>query len=127
MQEISLGSGLSLDSGTGVLSATGSGSGTVNSGLANYLAYYPSNGTTVDDLTVGADLTVSSTTLISPNWVNVKDHGAVGDGVTNDTAAITAAIATGKDVYIPIGTFLVTGTAGATPIFTLAANQSIFS
>jgi len=34
-------------------------------------------------------------------YVSVKDFGAVGDGVTNDTAAIQAALNTGKDVYFP--------------------------
>lgn len=33
--------------------------------------------------------------------VNVLDYGAVGDGSTNDAAAIQAAIATGKSVYFP--------------------------
>ena len=33
--------------------------------------------------------------------VSVKDFGAVGDGVANDTAAILAAIATGKPIYFP--------------------------
>jgi len=42
--------------------------------------------------------------------VSVKDFGAVGDGVTDDTAAIQAAIDTGKDVYVPEGNFLVTDT-----------------
>jgi hypothetical protein len=47
------------------------------------------------------------------NWVNVKDFGAVGDGVANDTAAIQAAInriaSIGSGtVYFPHGTFLVT-------------------
>jgi hypothetical protein len=38
--------------------------------------------------------------------VSVKDFGAVGDGVTDDTAAIQAAVNTGKRVYIPTGTYL---------------------
>lgn len=40
--------------------------------------------------------------------VNVKDFGAVGDGVTDDTAAIQAAITattTGKTLFFPSGTY----------------------
>lgn len=40
---------------------------------------------------------------------DVRMYGAVGDGVTNDTAAFVAAIAAGRDVYVPPGTFLVDG------------------
>lgn len=36
--------------------------------------------------------------------VSVKDFGAVGDGVTNDTTAFTNAVATGKAVFVPIST-----------------------
>jgi len=39
--------------------------------------------------------------------VSVKDFGAVGDGVTDDTAAFNAAIATGKRVFVPAGTYSV--------------------
>lgn len=52
--------------------------------------------------------------------VNVRDHGAVGDGVTNDTAAIRAAIAAvgeGGIVYVPAGNYLCGGlviTSGVT-------------
>jgi hypothetical protein len=38
--------------------------------------------------------------------VSVKDFGAVGDGVANDTTAIQNAVNTGKKVYIPSGTYL---------------------
>jgi hypothetical protein len=45
--------------------------------------------------------------------VSVKDFGAVGDGVTDDTAAIQAAIdtvgTTGGAVYVPAGVYLVSG------------------
>lgn len=37
---------------------------------------------------------------------NVKDFGAKGDGVTNDSAAIQAAIDTGNEVFIPKGTYV---------------------
>ena len=41
--------------------------------------------------------------------VNVKDFGAVGDGVTNDTAAIQAAITAttvGAELFFPAGNYL---------------------
>lgn len=38
--------------------------------------------------------------------VSVKDYGAVGDGATNDTTAIANAIATGKSVFFPEGTYV---------------------
>lgn len=44
--------------------------------------------------------------------VSVLDFGAVGDGVTDDTVAIQAAIdavtAAGGDILVPVGTFMVT-------------------
>jgi len=42
--------------------------------------------------------------------VSVKDFGAVGDGVTDDTAAIQTAHNSGQSIYYPNGTYLVTAT-----------------
>lgn len=39
--------------------------------------------------------------------INVKDYGAVGNGLVDDTAAIQAAISTGQHVYIPSGSYLI--------------------
>lgn len=48
------------------------------------------------------------------DFLSVKDFGAVGDGVTNDTAAIQQAISVAqalhKYVYLPAATYLVSGT-----------------
>lgn len=45
--------------------------------------------------------------------VSVKDFGAVGDGVTDDTAAIQNAINAGHTIYIPAGTYRITSTLTA--------------
>jgi hypothetical protein len=41
--------------------------------------------------------------------VSVKDFGAVGDGVTDDTAAINLALAASTSVFFPAGTYLTSG------------------
>lgn len=44
-----------------------------------------------------------------PDWANVKKYGAVGDGSTDDTYAFNTAKKTGLPLYIPEGTFKVSG------------------
>lgn len=68
------------------------------------------------------DTTYVAGTVITSDWLNqindstykvadvVAHFGAVGDGVTDDTAAFQAAIATGKPVVGPYGNYLITGT-----------------
>ena len=41
--------------------------------------------------------------------VSVKDFGATGNGTTDDTAAVVAALAASNAVYFPAGTYLVSG------------------
>jgi hypothetical protein len=56
-------------------------------------------------------LTKVSYSMITGAPANVKDFGAVGDGVTNDQAAFAAAIAavasTGQAIYVPAGTYVI--------------------
>ena len=51
--------------------------------------------------------------------ISIKDFGAVGDGLTNDTIAIQNAIAAHDSIYIPPGEYLITGT------ITLTARKSL--
>lgn len=90
----------------------------------------PASGT-VTDSTVASNAAIQSTKLSFiqagagavtrtvqdklRDFVSVKDFGAVGDGVTDDTAACTAAIATGKSVFWPEGVYKVAPIAAALP------------
>jgi len=72
--------------------------------------------------------------LKNQGYISVKAYGAVGDGITDDTAAIQAALTkagvAGGGVYIPVGTFLTdTLTMGSSTTFiglggTLKLNDS---
>lgn len=51
------------------------------------------------------------------DFVNPRDFGAVGDDVTDDTAAFVAAAATGKPVVITAGIYRVAGVAFSARVF----------
>ena len=106
-----------VTAGTGL---TGGGDLSANRSFA--VAY----GTTSTTATVGNDARLSfiaagagATTRTLQNklrdTVSVKDFGAVGDGVADDTAAIQAAITTGLNVFIPAGDYKITSTINAIP------------
>lgn len=73
---------------------------------------YSATGRFLLTLVNGALIWVMAFIGILSGWVNVMDHGALGDGMTDDTVAIQAAIAAssslGKIVYFPPGEFLYT-------------------
>lgn len=68
-----------------------------------------SSGTTTIGYTRGGVGAVTRTLQqhLSDNWISVKDFGAVGDYVADDTAAIQAAInsTNGNTIYFPPGTY----------------------
>ena len=60
-------------------------------------------------------LTKVSYSMINGATTNVLDYGAVGDGVTDDTAAIQAALNAGKIIFFPYGQYLITSQLIAPP------------
>ena len=59
--------------------------------------------------------------------VSVKDFGAVGDGTTDDTAAIQAAINTNKEVFVPNGTYLITSALAMASGQTLQGESNVYT
>ncbi|MBE7157262.1 MAG: SMP-30/gluconolactonase/LRE family protein [Rhodospirillales bacterium] len=54
-------------------------------------------------------------------WADVRSEGAKGDGKTDDTAALRAAIAKHRVLYVPMGKYLVTDTLTLRPDTVLIA------
>lgn len=74
-------------------------------------------------IAAGAGSAAAATTT-PPDWYNVKDYGAVGDGTTVDTTAIQDAIdaagaAGGGVVYFPAGVYAVEPVGSATACLVL--------
>lgn len=62
----------------------------------------------------GAGVVVNTVEGKLRETVSVKDFGAVGNGVTDDTAAIQAAINAGGAVFVPEGNYLIGGALSLT-------------
>ncbi len=56
--------------------------------------------------------------------LNVRQFGAVGDGVTDDTAAIRKALATGRSLYFPSGVYRLTDGIALPPSVSLRGDFS---
>lgn len=62
-------------------------------------------------------------------WVSVRDYGAAGDGTTDDTAEINAAVdalAPGRTLYFPTGDYLVSVSDGEKAITAIPAGCNVF-
>ena len=62
----------------------------------------------------GTGATARSSSDKFSDLISVKDFGAVGDGLTDDTLAIQQALAAHNNVFIPEGTFLITSAIALT-------------
>lgn len=66
--------------------------------------------------------------MVEGSLINVKDYGATGDGVTDDTAALKAAFAAGagKSVYLPAGTYIINRTTETEAWLPINSNTEYF-
>lgn len=113
-------SGFTLRDGTVAIT-----SGRTVEGTGGATFYYNASDTTSADNsgTIRVDAAGRRWYIVKTGFVNVLWFGAVGDGVTDDTAAFVAALATKQNVYVPgsLWTFNVT-----TNSLTVLSSQTLF-
>ena len=74
-----------------------------------WLADHPEATTTVQDKSLTEDKFSDALKMAAiNNFVTPQMYGAVGDGETDDTEAFKAAVNSGKNVFVPSGTYLLT-------------------
>lgn len=90
--------------------------GDVLTRLTNIPIYNPANALPAADLGAFGQTLVANATAADARAdlqlyeVNVKQYGAVGNGITDDTTAIQAALNTGKTVWLPTGSYAISAT-----------------
>lgn len=106
----------------GNISATGNVTGSYILGNGSQLANITANSTQVTYSQGDAGSVQRTVASKFQETASVKDFGAVGDGVTNDTAAITAAITatTSGTLIFPEGSYLINNSTGP---FTVSSFQ----
>lgn len=119
---VTIGSNLSFDGTT--LSATGGGgTGTVNSGTANQLAYYAASGTAVSGLTSANNSVLVTSGSGVPSWAT-----SLPSGVTlNGTAIVVAGAITGSGLTMATARLLgrTTASTGAIEEITVGSGLSL--
>jgi hypothetical protein len=102
--------------------------GTDNIEVVNFLtsAIGTTDSSLVTFVPAGSGATMRTAQAKFRDVVSVKDFGAVGDGTTNDTAAIQAAFASGAgQVLFPIGTYRLVANSLATPTIQMTSGAMI--
>jgi hypothetical protein len=146
--------GLGTDTNAATTKLAGIATGaTANSSDATLLARANHTGTqtasTISDFSTAADARITAANLVAlagtqtvtgaktfnsgafldkGNWVNnVKAFGATGDGSTDDTTAITNALAAGGITFFPAGTYIHTGLTFSNAPHILGVGQGKYS
>jgi hypothetical protein len=97
-----LASGTSAASWNVVYYFNGGGSGTVSSGLSNYLAYYAATGTTVSQLNLGQGLAIVSTVLDVGGANNIPFNNGKGFQDNNGNSLLSFTVTASAVNYIDI-------------------------
>lgn len=109
----SIGTGYGVLGGTITSSGTLQGDTTVGYGLISWPRWNKLSDSlnsviaAISVSTPDSSFSTSGKIVYWRDYVNVKSFGAVGDGTTNNNSAFAAAIATGRPVFVPAGTYLV--------------------
>ena len=113
-------------SGTTLTFSAAPVAGTDNIEIVNFLtsSIGATDSSLVTFVPAGTGATTRTAQAKMRDVVSVKDFGAVGDGVTNDTAAIQAAHVASTSVFYPRGTYLITWPE-STSMVTYTSNSKI--
>jgi len=92
---------------------------------------YFTNTRAISAFTQGTGITIAANGRITANvdYINVKDYGATGDGITDDKAAIQSAIdlavASKGTIYFPSGTYRISNVLTINDTVTLVSNTAV--
>lgn len=110
---LTAGSGISITNGHNsiTIASTSTGSGTVNAGTANQLAYYQTTGTAVSGLATANSATLVTSSTGVPSWTSSMTNGQILIGSTGATPVVGTITGTsGISVAVGAGTITLSGT-----------------